>query len=91
VFGPIRAIVACGGMCGGAPATAYEFLTNEMDLPPGVLAELYRRRWEIEKVYDELKNKLGQKKAWGSSLVAKETQGGSPVWLSPHDGPPSAA
>lgn len=54
--------------------TAYEFLTNEMDLPPGVLAELYRRRWEIEKVYDELKNKLEQKKAWGSSLVAKETQ-----------------
>ena len=53
---------------------AYEFLTNEMDLPPGVLAELYRRRWEIEKVFDELKNKLGQKKAWGSSLVAKETQ-----------------
>lgn len=25
---------------------SYEFLTNEMDLPPGVIAELYRRRWE---------------------------------------------
>lgn len=54
--------------------TAYEFLTNEMDLPPGVLAELYRRRWDVEKVFDELKNKLGQKKAWGTSLVAKEAQ-----------------
>lgn len=53
---------------------AYEFLTNELALPPGVLAELYRRRWEIEKVFDQFKNKLGQKKAWGSSLVAKETQ-----------------
>lgn len=53
---------------------AYEFLTNEKDLPPGVLAELYRRRWDVEKVFDELKNKLGQKKAWGSGLVAKETQ-----------------
>ena len=52
----------------------YEFLTNEPDLPPGVIAELYRRRWEAEKVFDELKNKLGQKKAWGTSLVAKETQ-----------------
>jgi len=52
----------------------YEFLTNEMDLPPGVLAELYRRRWEVEKVFDEVKNKLGQKKAWASSLEAKETQ-----------------
>lgn len=52
----------------------YEFLTNEMDLPPGVIAELYRRRWEAEKVFDELKNKLGQKKAWGTTLVAKEAQ-----------------
>ena len=54
--------------------TAYEFLTNEMELPPGVLAELYRRRWDVEKVFDELKNKLGQKKAWGTSLVSKEAQ-----------------
>jgi hypothetical protein len=52
----------------------YEFLTNEPDLPPGVIAELYRRRWEAEKVFDEMKNKLGQKKAWGTTLVAKETQ-----------------
>jgi hypothetical protein len=52
----------------------YEFLTNEPDLPPGVVAELYRRRWEAEKVFDEVKNKLGQKKAWGTSLVAKESQ-----------------
>ena len=53
----------------------YEFLTNEMALPPGVLAELYRRRWEIEKVFDAIKNKLSEKKAWGTSLVAKAAQG----------------
>jgi hypothetical protein len=52
----------------------YEFLTNEPDLPPGVVVELYRRRWEAEKVFDDLKNKLGQKKAWGTTLAAKETQ-----------------
>lgn len=52
----------------------YEFLTNEPDLPPGVIAELYRRRWEAEKVFDEIKNKLGQKKAWATTLVAKEAQ-----------------
>ncbi|MBI5383347.1 MAG: transposase [Verrucomicrobia bacterium] len=46
-----------------ATGTAYEFLTNEMDLPPGVIVELYRRRWEVEKVYDEIKNKLGEQKA----------------------------
>ena len=52
----------------------YEFLTNDRDLPPGVLVELYRRRWEAEKVFDEIKNKLGEKKAWATSLVAKEAQ-----------------
>ena len=46
-----------------------------MDLPAGVLAELSRRRWEIEKVFDELKNKLGEKQAWGTSLLAKGAQG----------------
>jgi hypothetical protein len=53
---------------------SYEFLTNEMDLPAGVIAELYRRRWEAEKVFDQIKNKLGEKKAWGTSLVAKAAQ-----------------
>jgi hypothetical protein len=52
----------------------YEFLTNEPDLPPGVIVELYRRRWETEKTFDEIKNKLGEKKAWATSLVAKEAQ-----------------
>ena len=53
---------------------AYEFLTNELDLPAGVLVEWYRRRWEAEKVFDEIKNKLGEKKAWATSLIAKEAQ-----------------
>ena len=53
---------------------AYEFLTYEIDLPSGVLAELYRRRWDVEKVFDELKNKLGGKKAWATSQVTRQTQ-----------------
>ena len=40
-----------------------------------MLAELYRRRWEIEKVFDEVKNKLAERRAWATSLEAKETQG----------------
>jgi hypothetical protein len=58
-----------------ASGHAFEFLTNEMAVPAGVIAELYRRRWDIEKVFDELKNKLGEKKAWGTSLEAKGAQG----------------
>ena len=57
-----------------ASGKVFEFLTNEQDLPPGVLVELYRRRWDVEKVFDEIKNKLGQKKAWATSLEAKQAQ-----------------
>lgn len=52
----------------------YVFLTNEMTLPPGLLAELARRRWNIEKVFDELKNKLGETRAWATSATAKSMQ-----------------
>ena len=51
------------------PATGKEhrFITNEMNLAPGLLAHLYRMRWDIEKVFDEVKNRLNQKKAWATS------------------------
>ena len=52
----------------------YSFITNEMTIPPGLLAQLYRMRWEIEKRFDELKNKFGQTKAWASSPNAKTMQ-----------------
>ena len=52
----------------------FSFLTNECTLPPGVIAHLYRLRWEIEKTFDELKNKLGETKAWASSANAKTMQ-----------------
>ena len=52
----------------------FSFLTSEYSLPPGVIAHLYRLRWEIEKTFDELKNKLGETKAWASSPNAKTMQ-----------------
>ena len=54
--------------------TIHVFITDEMTLPPGILAELARRRWNIEKVFDELKNKLGETKAWATSATAKSMQ-----------------
>jgi hypothetical protein len=54
--------------------TRFEFLTSEMTLPPGWIAHLYRLRWEIEKIFDEFKNKLSEKKAWASSPTAKTLQ-----------------
>lgn len=54
----------------------YEYLTNVTDtkVPPGLLAWLYKTRWDIEKSFDEIKNKLGEQKAWGSSATAKSMQ-----------------
>lgn len=52
----------------------FEFLTNELTLAPGWIAHLYRLRWNVEKVFDDFKNKLSEKKAWASSAVAKQAQ-----------------
>jgi len=52
----------------------YDFMTNEMKIPPGLIARLYQMRWDIEKTYDEIKNKLNERKAWASSPTAKAMQ-----------------
>ena len=52
----------------------FEFITNELTLAPGVVVQLYRMRWDIEKVFDDFKNKLGEQKAWASTSTAKTMQ-----------------
>ena len=52
----------------------HALLTNEMTLPPGLLALVYKRRWDIEKAFDQIKNKCGEKKSWASSPQAKAMQ-----------------
>jgi hypothetical protein len=52
----------------------YGFLTMEMTLPPGVIAELYRRRWDIEKTFDSFKNAYSESKGWATKQAAKTTQ-----------------
>lgn len=51
------------------PQTGKEhiLITNQLRIPPGLLAQLHRMRWDIEKVFDEFKNTLQEKKAWASS------------------------
>jgi Transposase DDE domain len=53
----------------------YHYLTTlPATIPPGVIALLYKSRWDIEKVFDEFKNKLVETKAWASSANAKTIQ-----------------
>ena len=53
--------------------TTFTYITTEMTLPPGIIALLYKHRWDIEKIYDEYKNKLDEKKSWGSGDETKTT------------------
>ena len=52
----------------------FAFITSELTLPPGLIAEIYRRRWDIERLFDETKTKLGECQAWASSATAKKAQ-----------------
>lgn len=58
----------------GESGKTYVFLTSEMTLPPGLIAFIYKCRWDIEKVFDQNKNKLGENKAWAKSPTAKKQQ-----------------
>lgn len=52
----------------------YRFVTNLSNVSPGLIAYLYKTRWDIEKIFDEVKNKLSEKKAWATSDTAKSMQ-----------------
>ena len=86
---PLNAGVQCdefvGSSCSGemlrrvtyqAPETGkiFRFITNEMRLPPGVIALLYKMRWDVEKVFDQTKNKLCEKQSWTKTNAGKKQQ-----------------
>jgi hypothetical protein len=52
----------------------HEFLTTEFHLAPGVIAQLYRLRWDIEKFFDVCENLLAEKRAWGAGPVPAQVQ-----------------
>ena len=52
----------------------YRFITTVEDLPPGLIAWLYFKRWTIEKSFDNLKNDLYERKAWASGENALQIQ-----------------
>lgn len=51
----------------------YTYLTNDNTLPAGILVLLYKHRWDEEKVFDVLKNKMEERKSWASSDAAKQS------------------
>jgi hypothetical protein len=53
------------------------FLTNNFVLPPLTIAELYRRRWQIELFFKWIKQHLRIKAFYGNSTNAVKTQ----IWI----------
>lgn len=49
----------------------FSFLINEFTLPPGLVAFLYKLRWDVEKTFDEIKNKTYEQKAWACNATGK--------------------
>ncbi len=52
----------------------YVTLTNEMNLPPGVLNQVRRLRWNIEKIFNQHERKLEEAKAWTANEIGKRIQ-----------------
>jgi len=55
-----------------AKGATYKYLTTEIKLSAWVIVLLFKQRWDIEKVFDEVKNKMLERKSWASSETAKE-------------------
>ena len=63
--------ITCCNPCAGVD---YVYRTSEMTLERGHLVLLYKTRWESEKVFDETKTKLQEKKSWATSPTAQPMQ-----------------
>ena len=53
------------------------FLTNNLDLPPRTIADLYRCRWQIELFFKWIKQHLRIKSFFGNTENAVKTQ----IWI----------
>ena len=52
----------------------YTYITNELTLPAFALVQIYKQRWDQEKVFYQLKSKFHERKSWASSETAKQAQ-----------------
>ena len=54
--------------------TAYNFITNDLDLQAYLIVAMYKQRWDIEKVYYQFKSKFQEHKSWATTQQAKKAQ-----------------
>ena len=71
-----RDFIQCHGIpnLSGLNPELYVTLTNEMTLPPGVINQVRRLRWNIEKAFNQQERKLDESKAWTANEIGKRIQ-----------------
>jgi IS4 transposase len=55
----------------------YEFITNNMDMAAQDIADIYKRRWQVELFFKWIKQNLKIKSFWGTSMNAVFSQ----IWV----------
>jgi len=50
----------------------YIYLTNETQISAFLIVLMYKLRWDIEKIFYQLKSKMEERKSWGSSVESKK-------------------
>lgn len=76
-FAPLREVMEDGlkvRSCKVLEDLPFVTLTNEMTLPPGVLNQVRRLRWNIEKIFNQHERKLEETKAWSANDTGKRIQ-----------------
>jgi IS4 transposase len=52
----------------------YEFITNDLEMGAQEIAEIYKRRWQVELFFKKIKQNLKIKTYWGTSENAVYSQ-----------------
>jgi hypothetical protein len=55
----------------------YEFITNDMEMSAQDIADIYKRRWQVELFFKWIKQNLKIKSFWGTSMNAVYSQ----IWV----------
>ena len=73
----IARIITCVDIKKGKTPKLVSLLTNDFDMPPETIAAIYRRRWQIESLFKQIKQNFPLRYFYGESANAIKIQ----IWV----------
>ena len=73
----IARIITCIDVKKGKRPRLVSLLTNDFDMPPETIVEIYRRRWQIESLFKQIKQNFPLRYFYGESANAIKIQ----IWV----------